>query len=135
MGWIGSVIYLVAPKQPQDFDFFNGHGPRVLIIDLSLFNIETYAPQFIGHNKFFLDSVFSVWPKPGFGIGDRNQVPISVSVSEPKLFFAETDFFSILLIVPNFLVKWNFWKACNWTHIYKNNLKGLQCFLLISFKK
>ena len=29
----------------------------------------------------------SVRPKPGFGIGNRNQGPISVSVSEPKLFF------------------------------------------------
>ena len=27
----------------------------------------------------------SVWPKPGFGIGNRNQSPISVS--EPKFFF------------------------------------------------
>ena len=43
MGWIGIVVYLVAPKQPQDFDFFQ--WPWVLIIHLSLFPLRTYAPK------------------------------------------------------------------------------------------
>jgi hypothetical protein len=42
---------------PQDFDFFQLLW--VPIILLSFFSIETptYAPQFIGHNNFFLGSV------------------------------------------------------------------------------
>ena len=36
-------------------------------------------------------------PKPGFCIGNRNQGPISVSVSEPKLFSKTKLFFSKIL--------------------------------------
>ena len=32
-----------------------------------------------------------LWPKPGFGIGNRNQGPIFTTVLEPKLFFSETE--------------------------------------------
>ena len=47
----------------------------------------------------------SVQPKPGFGIRNRNQGPISVSVSEPKLFFFETkiffsEFFKFCHVLP-----------------------------------
>ena len=35
----------------------------------------------------------SVRPKFGFGIGNRNQGPISVSVSEPKFFFPKPKLF------------------------------------------
>ena len=35
----------------------------------------------------------SARPKPGFGIGNRNQGPITVSVSEPKLFFPKPKLF------------------------------------------
>ena len=38
------------------------------------------------------DAQLSVQPKPGFGIGNQNQGPISVSVSEPKLFFQKPKF-------------------------------------------
>ena len=39
----------------------------------------TTAKEYLGER--------SVQPKPGFGIGNPNQDSISVSVSEPKLFF------------------------------------------------
>ena len=35
----------------------------------------------------------SVQLKPGFGIGNRNQGPILVSISEPKLFFPKPKLF------------------------------------------
>ena len=54
--------------------------------------------------------VHSVRPKLGFGIGNRNQGPISVSVSEPNFFFSETEtffkffsFFSLLGGIQVFL--------------------------------
>ena len=39
----------------------------------------------------------SVRPKFGFGIGNQNQGPIWVSVSEPKLFFSKFTHFFLLL--------------------------------------
>ena len=52
----------------------------------------------------------SVRPKFGFGIGNRNQGPISVSVSEPNFFFSETNFFFfiIFLIFSHFLGEYKF---------------------------
>ena len=41
----------------------------------------------------------SVRPKFGFGIGNQNQGPISVSVSEPKLFFSKPNFFFQILLI------------------------------------
>ena len=39
----------------------------------------------------------SLWPKPGFGIGNRNQGPVSVLVSE-LIFFETKTFFNLLNI-------------------------------------
>ena len=69
----------------------------------------------------------SVRPKPGFGIGNRNQGPISVL--EPKLFFFPKPkhiFFSKIFkfsYVFLLLGGYKFLKAWNWTQIFKNNLK------------
>ena len=56
MGQIGSAVYLAGSSKT---------APRILIFSLAmgadysfeLISIETYAPQFIGHNKLFLGSV------------------------------------------------------------------------------
>ena len=47
----------------------------------------------------------SVQPKPGFGVGNWNQGPILVSVSEPIFLFSETEpcFFQIFLTFSHFL--------------------------------
>ena len=57
--------------------------------------------------------VFSVRPKFGFGIGNRYQGPISVSVSEPIFFFTETEtfFFQIFLIFSHFFGEYEFLQA------------------------
>ena len=56
MGWIGSAVYLVAPKRPPDFTFF------LIAMDadcsFELISIVHWVPQFIEHNKIFLNSVF-----------------------------------------------------------------------------
>ena len=55
MGWIGSVVWLVAPKQPPGFWFFQ--WTWIPIIHLSLFPLIHVPPQFKWHNKSFLGSV------------------------------------------------------------------------------
>ena len=49
-------------------------------------------------------NVVGIRLKPGFGIGNRNQSPTSVSVSQP-IFFPETEtfFFKIFLMFTHFL--------------------------------
>ena len=49
----------------------------------------------------FLMQCSSVQPKPGFGIGNRNQSPISVSVTEPKMFFSKKETF----MFPTFFLR------------------------------
>ena len=52
----------------------------------------------------------SVRPKFGFGIGNRNQGPISILVSEPKLFFRNRNvfLFQIFLIFFRFFGEYKF---------------------------
>ena len=60
MEWLGSAVYLAGSSKT---------APRILIFSIfmgakysiELISIETYAPQFIGHNTFFLDSVNPYW--------------------------------------------------------------------------
>ena len=56
--WANKLVVLFSwqlQNGPQDFDFFSiAIGANY---SLKLISIETYAPQFIGYNKFFLDSV------------------------------------------------------------------------------
>ena len=57
MGWIGSAVYCLAGSSKT--------APRILIFSIAmgadysieLISIDTYAPQFIGHNNIFLGSV------------------------------------------------------------------------------
>ena len=57
MGWIGSAVWLVAPKT----------APRILIFSMAmdadytfeLISIKTCAPQFKWHNKSFLGSMIN----------------------------------------------------------------------------
>ena len=57
IGWIGSAINLAGSSKT---------APRILIFliamdadySFELFSIETYAPQFFGHNNLFLGSVW-----------------------------------------------------------------------------
>ena len=59
----GRFSWYVAPKHPP-------RAPKILIFSIAmganysieLISIETYAPQFIGHNKIFLDSVINLIP-------------------------------------------------------------------------
>ena len=75
---VGAVLEQTA-KQHCQFSLFTTKSgqmtnlwptdPRILISSMAmdanysfeLIFIETYAPQFIGHNKFFLGSVFSFY--------------------------------------------------------------------------
>ena len=58
---------------------------------------------------FAMDTLASVRPKPGFGIGNRNQDQVSVSVLEPKLLLPKPILppysfpqIFLMLIVPYF---------------------------------
>ena len=56
MGWIGSAVYQVAPKRPQDFDFFSIAMGADYSFELN--SIDTYAPNFLDIcNNLFLASV------------------------------------------------------------------------------
>ena len=84
---------------------------------LNVIKCKTEADEGIG---------VSVGPKAGFGIRNRNQGPILVSVSEPKLFFPKPKLFPIFsnfVMFFLFLVGYEFLKAWNWTLLFKNNLK------------
>ena len=50
-------------------------------IEILFYNIKFY-----NYSREHISLEFSVRPKPGFGIGNRNQDQVLVSVSEPKLF-------------------------------------------------
>ena len=47
---------------------------------------------------FAMDTLASVRPKPGFGIGNRNKDQVSVSVSGPELFLPKPKLSPILKI-------------------------------------
>ena len=55
MGWIGTAVYLVAPKRP----------PRILIFSIAIGadysfevkNIEIWVPAFFKHNNSFIATV------------------------------------------------------------------------------
>ena len=49
-------------------------------IEILFYNIKFY-----NYSREHISLEFSVRPKPGFGIGNRNQDQVLVSVSEPKL--------------------------------------------------
>ena len=97
------VLKSTNPTQPTTFDEkatleSNEHSYRTHNI---------FHPNVVG----YLLKYSSVRLKPGFGIGNRNQGPISVSVSElkffvpkPKLFFSKNfNFFLIFLMFSRFL--------------------------------
>ena len=44
--------------EDKDFDFFIVMSARSANYSIKLISIETYAPQFIGHNKIFLASLW-----------------------------------------------------------------------------
>ena len=55
MGWIGSAVWLIAPKWPQDLNFFNCTGCRIFI----LCEIHCYpGPPFLGYNNLVLAIVY-----------------------------------------------------------------------------
>ena len=55
MGWIGSAVWLIAPKWPQDLIIFNCPGCRIFI----LCEIHCYpGPPFLGYNNLVLATVY-----------------------------------------------------------------------------
>ena len=67
---LGAILELPS-KQHCQFSLFSAKSktaPRISIFSMAmgadysfeLISTETYAPQFIGHNKFFLESVYCI---------------------------------------------------------------------------
>ena len=64
-------------------------------------------------NKALIWHQSSVRPKSGFSIGNRNQGPILVSVSEPNFFFSETETFKFFSFFPTSWDSTSFYKLGN----------------------
>ena len=58
MAELAVLFSWLLQSSPQDLDSFNGNGCRLFIW---AYSNETYAPQFIGLNKFFLGSVVCMY--------------------------------------------------------------------------
>ena len=97
-----SKAYMNIPDFSPDLELFIQRKKRIC------FFITDFLPP--KKNKSRKKATFygclwsSVRPKPGFGIGNRNQSPISVSVLEPKLFFPKPKLF--------------FQKISNFSHVF-----------------
>ena len=79
--------------------FQNGHiifkKPLVNNFRVAYVDTNCYSPPSAFSTTVHSPVQSSVRPKFGFGIGNRNQGPISVSVSEPIFFFRNDFFFQI----------------------------------------
>ena len=58
MGWIGTAVYLVAPKWPQDFDFWITIGSDY---SYEVKNSEIWVPAYSKHNNSFIATVRTDW--------------------------------------------------------------------------
>ena len=80
----------VSCKKHKISKYFYSHVPKSTFSISLAFALSTLAWSHLWSTVM----LSSVRPKPGFGIRNRNQGPLSVSVSEPKLFFRNHFFFN-----------------------------------------
>ena len=112
MGWIGSAVLLVAPKRSPGFWFFS----MAMGADYSfeLISIETYAPQYIWHNKFFLGSVIGVILKHSSTL---HTYTLFIRIAETASFL----YYQIWKSLPRVEYMFLFWKGVNTIRLFREN--------------